>query len=190
VSDDARRIAGVANVELPEEVVSPYLFEPPIAPHLAAEIRGVEVRLEVIASAVEHARERADLLVVEGVGGWRVPLSPSLSVSDLPRRLGLPVVLVVGLRLGCINHAVLTAESIVAHGSSLAGWVGSVLDPAQLALRGNIETLLGRLGAPCLGVIPHLRGPDAHALAAAVALPSPAIAGPRGRTREPPGGAR
>ena len=95
-------------------------------------------------------------MIVEGVGGWRVPLGPILSVSDLPQALALPVVMVTGLRLGCINHSLLTAESIAARGARLVGWVANHIDSSMLAREQNLATLAALIQAPCLGVVPHL----------------------------------
>jgi dethiobiotin synthetase len=100
--------------------------------------------------------QRADAVVVEGVGGFCVPFGDDLDSADLAVALGLPVVLVVGLRLGCLNHALLTAEAIRARGLMLAGWVASIVEPEMLAPEANLQTLRGRLGAPLLGVVPHL----------------------------------
>jgi dethiobiotin synthetase len=100
---------------------------------------------------------RADFVLVEGVGGWKVPLGPDGGVSDLAADLGLPVILVVGLKLGCINHALLTADAIVANGSSLAGWVANQVDPGMLEMESNLETLREGIDAPCLGFVPFLQ---------------------------------
>ena len=108
---------------------------------------------------------RADLVIVEGVGGWRVPLGRDGAVSDLAQALDLPVILVVGMKLGCINHALLTAESILASGFKLAGWVANVMQPDMLELDANIATLRQEINAPCIGVVPHLREVTAQALA-------------------------
>jgi len=112
---------------------------------------------------------KADFTLVEGAGGWRVPLNPAETLADLAKALELPVILVVGVRLGCLNHALLTAEAIARDGLPLAGWVANVVDPDTARLRENIDSLGQRLRAPCLGIVPHLEDPSAKALAAYLA---------------------
>ncbi len=146
-------------------LVNPYAFEPPTAPHIAAGQAGVEIELPAILGAFRALAAESDRLVVEGVGGWRVPLSAQLSLSDLPPALGLPVVLVVGLKLGCINHALLAVEGIHTHGSFLAGWVANAIDPRMQARDENLTTLAALIGAPCIGVVPWLPRPDPSDLA-------------------------
>ena len=131
---------------------NPYAFEPAIAPHLAAADANVEIDFARIESAFAHLVARADCVVVEGVGGWMVPLSDSLEAADIPRRLDLPVILVVGLRLGCINHARLSARSILDDGCELLGWIGNAIDQEMERREENIETLRRLLPAPCLGL--------------------------------------
>jgi dethiobiotin synthetase len=162
---DALRPQAQGSSLAPYGLVNPYAFEPPIAPHIAAGQAGVEIELGPIASAYRTLAAESDWVVVEGVGGWRVPLSTSLSVSDLPMALGLPVLMVVGLRLGCLNHALLTAESIRAHGAHLAGWVATGIDPKMLEGDANLATLAALLGSPCIGVIPWLAPPEPSDLA-------------------------
>src|SRR5262249_28521667 len=149
----------------------------PVAPHLAARAAGVEIRLEPIAAGFAALCTNADCLVVEGVGGWAVPLSATLMQADLVRALQLPVVLVVGLRLGCINHALLSARAIAADGCELIGWIGNCVDPAMARVDENVATLRERLAAPCLGVLPYSVPPDPRTLgsllAAAVARIAP-----------------
>jgi len=159
-NEDARRLQAFGSRDLPYDMINPYAFEPPIAPHIAAGQAGVEIELDAIKAATEHLGARSEFLVVEGVGGWRVPLGPSLSVSDLPPSLGLPVILVCGIRLGCINHSLLTLESIKACGSRPKGWVANQIDPDMLALDENLATLAALLAAPCLGVVPWMASPD------------------------------
>jgi len=149
--------------------VNPYAFAPPIAPHLAAMQAGVEIRLEPIQAAFAALSAAADCMVVEGVGGWAVPLSATLMQADLVRSLRLPVILVVGLRLGCINHALLSARAIAADDCELLGWIGNRIDPAMAHVDGNIATLCGRLRAPCLGVLSHRVPADIAACASELA---------------------
>lgn len=151
-NEDALALLQAANVELGYDRVNPYAFEPPIAPHLAARAAGVEIdpeRIARIAAGIE-----ADWLLVEGVGGWCVPLGQERMLADLVRVLDCEVVLVVGLRLGCINHALLSARQIIADGFALAGWVANAIDPAMQVRNDNLQALAERLPAPLLGVIP------------------------------------
>jgi dethiobiotin synthetase len=169
-NDDADQLDAAASVLLPPDLRTPYLLKEPAAPHIAAELEGVTLDIGHIVTCYEQARERADIVVVEGVGGFRVPLDATRDTADLAVALGLPVVLVVGVRLGCISHALLTAEAIVARGLSIAGWVANCIDPAMTFPQENIDALRGRLaaqyGAPLVGVVPHLRGATAEAAAA------------------------
>jgi dethiobiotin synthetase len=164
-NDDVEQLQAAGNVEAPLALRCPYLLRAPMAPHLAARDQGVRIALQPLLQAYEQLARQADAVIVEGVGGFRVPLADDFDTADLAVALGLPVVLVVGLRLGCLNHALLTAEAIRARGLVLAGWVGSVIDSRMLALDDNLQTLRARLNAPLLGVVPHLASPDA-ALAA------------------------
>ncbi|GAB3730004.1 dethiobiotin synthase [Luteimonas pelagia] len=148
--------------------VNPYALPNPLAPELAARDAGVDVVLPPILAAYDRLRRAADAVVVEGVGGWAAPLAPSLWQADLVRALDLPVVLVVGLRLGCLNHAILSARAIAADGCRLAGWIASDVDPAMQRADDNMRLLEGRLEAPCWGRLPHSGSPDPVALAGAL----------------------
>ncbi len=136
-----------------------YGFTPAIAPHRAAELSGVEVRLAPMVQAVERLAARHSDLLVEGVGGFAVPLSPTLMLADLIHALGLPVLLVVGVRLGCINHALLSASAIRAAGLPLAGWIANRIDPDMAEAQASIDAIAARIAAPLLGEI----GRDADA---------------------------
>ncbi len=149
--------------------VNPYAFADPIAPHLAAADAGIDIELARIRAAFAALSAAADFVVVEGVGGWMAPLGPRLMQADLTRELGLPVILVVGLRLGCLNHALLSARAIRSDGAALAGWIGSAVDAEMARREDNLATLRERLGAPCLGVLPHQAAADAAVLAAHLA---------------------
>ena len=151
VSDDVERLVRAANTALPDEFVNPYSFEPPSSPHIAAEMAGAAIRLEVIENAFRECVERADIVVVEGVGGWRVPLGPDLWLPDMVAALDLEVVLVVGVKLGCINHAVLTFHDLAASGAVLRGWVANVLEPGLIELDQVVATVAEQAQAPCLG---------------------------------------
>ncbi|WP_089725963.1 dethiobiotin synthase [Candidatus Thiosymbion oneisti] len=162
---DARRLQAQGSHQIPYEQVNAYAFEPPIAPHIAADQAGVRIELEVIAAAAGHLAARSDFLVVEGVGGWRVPLGPSLFTSDLPLALDLPVVLVSGFKLGCVNHSLLTVESIRMSGTRLAGWVANQIDPDMPARDENLATLVALIEAPCLGLVPWMASPEPRRVA-------------------------
>ncbi|HVN41837.1 MAG TPA: dethiobiotin synthase [Steroidobacteraceae bacterium] len=159
---DARALQAAASVALPYELVNPYCFEPPIAPHLAAEEAQVATPPARLVEHYRRATAGADLAVVEGAGGWRVPLYPEGFLSDLPEQLGLGVVLVVGLTLGCLNHARLTLEAIERSGRcAFIGWVGNAIDPAFERVAANVRTLERLTGAAPLAIIPTLR-PEAN----------------------------
>jgi dethiobiotin synthetase len=172
-NDDADQLDAAASVLLPPYMRTPYLLKEAAAPHIAAALEGVTLDIERIVACYERARERADVIVVEGVGGFRVPLDATRDTADLAVALGLPVVLVVGMRLGCISHALLTAEAIAARGLAIAGWVANCVDPAMTFPEQNIDALRARLAsqfdAPLIGVVPHLRGAGADAAATAAA---------------------
>ena len=146
-------------------LVNPVALPEAIAPHLAAKHSGMDIRLDPINAAFVALSTNYDFVVVEGVGGWMVPLSDTLMQADLVRALDLPVVLVVGLRLGCLNHAQLSARAIVGDGCHLAGWIANRVDPQMDCVEENLATLRTRLPVPCLGVLPHASAPDPHALA-------------------------
>lgn len=167
-NDDVDRLAGASNVSLPPELAVPYLLREPVAPHRAAALEGVRIDGSHILACHARIAELVDAVVVEGVGGFRVPLSDRFDTADLAQQLGLPVVMVVGLRLGCINHALLTAEAISARGMVLAGWVANVLDPQMRHAEASVEALGMRLPAPLLGCVPRL--PLASPAAAAAYL--------------------
>lgn len=154
VSEDAQALRAAASVELPDDLLNPYCLPEAVSPHIAAQQAGIRIDIETIVASFTEILQLSDIIVVEGAGGWLVPLTPGVTMADLAGRLGLPVVLVVGLRLGCLNHALLTAESIAAHGQRLAGWIGNHIDPQFAAPDQNLATLRAALGAP-LAVIPH-----------------------------------
>jgi dethiobiotin synthetase len=156
INEDVERLRRASNIALADGEINPVALRPPIAPHIAAEQAGMKISLAAIHEAFSALTQRADRVVVEGVGGFRVPLGPQLDTADLALDLGLPVVLVVGLRLGCINHALLTAEAVRARGLTLAGWVGNCIDPDMKVREENIRALDERLGCPRIGCIPSL----------------------------------
>lgn len=162
LNDDVSALLQAANVDADLHDVNPYAFESAIAPHIAADQAGVRIDLEVIAAAYARLAAQADVVVVEGAGGWRVPLNETEDIAALAGRLEIPVVLVIGLRLGCLNHALLTAASIASESVSWAGWVANRIDPAMPCEAQNLAALHARLPGPCLGVQPFLAGSVAH----------------------------
>ncbi len=155
-NDDALTLSSLSGRPLPYEQVNPVALEPPIAPHIAAAEAGVRLSVDELAEAGRRLAEGSDVLVAEGAGGWLVPLEFPATMADLALALDLPVVLVVGLRLGCLNHALLTARAIRETGLPLAGWVGNTVDPQMPRLAENLSSLEERLQTPCLGRIPVL----------------------------------
>lgn len=139
--------------------VNPYCFEPPISPHLAAAAAGVTIELDRLRGLADVLASRYDCLVVEGAGGWRAPLGPATSIADLAIRLGLPVLLVVGLRLGCLNHAALSVEAILRSGLPWAGWIANTIDPGMRQRAENLASLAELLGTAPLAVFPFSTDP-------------------------------
>ncbi|WP_321794157.1 dethiobiotin synthase [Caballeronia sp. J97] len=160
-NEDADQLDAAANVALPDAIRTPFMMREPIAPHIAAAREGIALDIARIVEAHRVAVTKADMVVVEGVGGFRVPLDDAHDTADLAVALNLPVVLVVGMRLGCISHALLTVEAIASRGLKLAGWVANRVDPNMLYPDENIASLKQRIDAPLIGVIPHLAPPDA-----------------------------
>jgi dethiobiotin synthetase len=158
---DALALAAASSVQVPYAVTNPYCFEPAIAPHLAAAEAGVPVSMTALLRWYQEAGTAAEIVIVEGAGGWRVPLHPEGFLSDLPEQLGLEVLLVVGLRLGCLNHARLTLEAIERSGRCpFIGWIGCQVDADFARLGANLDTLARLLGQPALAVVPHLAEPE------------------------------
>ncbi|MDY7566870.1 dethiobiotin synthase [Pseudomonas sp. RTC3] len=163
---DAQALLAECSVALTYEEVNPVAFEPAIAPHLAAREAGVALTVQSLLEPMRYLLSKgADFTLIEGAGGWRVPLADQSNLSDLAKALQLPVILVVGVRLGCINHALLTAEAIARDGLQLAGWVANIIDGKTARLEENLATLAERLPAPCLGRVPRLKKPTAEAVA-------------------------
>jgi dethiobiotin synthetase len=177
-NEDTLALARAAGPGAPAlEAITPVLLREPMAPHIAAAREGRAIRLEPLLEAHRRLAAQSDFTVVEGVGGFHVPLGQAFDTRDLAVALDLPVVLVVGLRLGCLNHALLTADSVRAAGLRLAGWIASHIDPAMAAADENVAALVERLAAPLIGRIPHLRKADA--LEAASFLDVSALIGAR-----------
>jgi dethiobiotin synthetase len=164
---DALALSAESSVEVPYQATNLYCFEPAIAPHLAAAEAGVELEIDELVHWYRQASAAADIAIVEGAGGWRVPLHPKGFLSDLPEALGLGVILVVGLRLGCLSHARLAFEAIERTGRCpFLGWIGNRIDPGFERLDGNLATLARLIGGPPLAVLPPLEAPHPEAVAA------------------------
>lgn len=163
-NEDVEALRAAADVDAPLDEINPYRFVEPIAPHIAAARTGVSIDLTVIHACFDALARRADTVIVEGAGGFLVPLNERQDFGDLAEALALPVVLTVGMRLGCINHALLTQEAILARGLPLVGWVANRIDPAMNAFDENLDTLKARLKAPLLGIVPRLEHPDGRAV--------------------------
>lgn len=163
---DALALLAECSLPLTYDEVNPVAFEPAIAPHIAAREAGVVLSVSSLLAPMQRVlAKQADFTLIEGAGGWRVPLSGQDSLSDVARGLDLPVILVVGVRLGCISHALLTAEAIAQDGLQLAGWVANIIDSKTARLEENLATLAERLPAPCLGRVPKLKAVSAQAVA-------------------------
>lgn len=154
MNEDVRLLMASSNVTAPLAVVNPYCFTPAIAPHIAARKVGISMRLDIIERAYAQLAVQADVVLVEGAGGFLVPFNAECGMDAIPQRLRLPVVMVVGLRLGCLNHTLLTAEAIEARGLELAGWFANRVDPGMEMSEENLTTLRSILRSPCLGEIP------------------------------------
>jgi dethiobiotin synthetase len=159
-NEDVDQLCAAASLRSPLATVNPYCFAPPIAPHIAADEADVRIALPRIRAAYRKLARTADVVVVEGAGGLLVPIDARRDTADIALALELPVVLVVGLRLGCINHALLTVAAMRSRGLKLAGWVANAILPRMARREQNIAALRARIPAPLLGVIPHARRPD------------------------------
>lgn len=159
---DVEQLFAAGNVQVTRKQINPYAFDPPVSPHIAAHQAGIEIDLSIIRQAYQQLSDKADIVIVEGIGGFLVPIHPQQTGADLARALNLPVILVVGMRLGCLNHALLTAQAIRAAGLTLAGWVANGIDAQMMMLKENIATLERQLDGPLLGVVPFDVKMDAH----------------------------
>lgn len=160
VSEDVLLLRAASTLKVPAELDNPVALPEPVSPHLAARHAGRDVRIADLLAPARALQQQADALVVEGAGGWRVPINDDETLADLARALQAPVLLVVGMRLGCLNHALLSAEAIRADGLTLAGWVANHVDPAMACFDENLATLRARLNAPLWGVVPWSAAPD------------------------------
>lgn len=154
-NDDAIQLQKACNIALPYALINPYCFSAAIAPHIAAELERVNIDIKHIQTCYENIAHQADVVVVEGAGGWHTPLNDLDSIETLGQALSIPVVLVVGLRLGCLNHALLSMRAMHRSGVSVLGWIGNVIEPEVQYLNKNIHTLKQQISAPCLGVLPY-----------------------------------
>lgn len=158
-NDDALALQQAASVQLPYDLVNPFALTEACSPHIAAQLEGRRLSIERIAGICRGAMlQPADVCLIEGAGGWRVPINEREYLSQLPLALRTPVILVVGMRLGCLNHAILTAEAIIGDGLPLAGWIANCVEPNMPHVEANIATLRQALPAPCLGVLPFGQG--------------------------------
>jgi dethiobiotin synthetase len=154
-NDDALQLSQQANLDLPYDLINPYAFEPAIAPHIAAQQASIEIDLKKIKENFTQIKHQSDAVVVEGAGGWLVPLNKTQTMADLAIALDLPVILVVGIRLGCINHALLTVKAIETTGLKLQGWIANHPEPSEQSDE-VVKILQQSIAAPCLGMIPAL----------------------------------
>ena len=172
-NDDALQLQAASSHPLPYQQVNPVALEAAIAPHIAAEEQGKTLSaFRLVGYCRGLAMLPVDLLLVEGAGGWRVPLNNRETLADVARELNCSVVIVVGLRLGCINHALLTAEAVRRDGLPIAGWVGNIIDPQMPRLDENIATLKRLFNEPCLGIVPRLADPSPQQVGDYVSLPT------------------
>lgn len=170
LNEDVKQLHAASNIPASLKQINPYSFSHPVAPHIAAHNAGVRINLELILASYQGLATQAEVVIVEGVGGFQVPLNDTQDSADLAAILGLPVILVVGMRLGCMNHALLTMRAINDCGLKCAGWVANVTDPDMAALDENILALQQRIGAPLLGVVQYQDTPEARATAAQLKL--------------------
>lgn len=178
VNRDVVALQTYANVALPNDIINPYIFQPAISPHFAAAESGVAITLERIENSFRQCCQAADIVIVEGAGGWRVPLGPNFFISDLAKALNLPVIIVSGLTLGCINHTLLSAEAICNDQLELVGWVANAVDPHYANIRQTVETLQQQLQAPLLAHFDWQIDPNPEKLAALLDV-EPLLALPR-----------
>jgi len=166
LNEDVKMLRAASNVLASLGQINPYSFFLPAAPHIAAHHAGVIISLERILESYHELASQAELVIVEGAGGFLVPLNETQDSADLAIAMNLPVILVVGMRLGCLNHALLSTRAITACGLNCAGWIANIIDPDMLALKDNIEALQHRIDAPLLGIVQHGSPPDIHDISA------------------------
>ena len=154
-NDDAVQLQKASSIELSYEIINPYAYEPPIAPHIAAQAVGDHIAIEQILTCYQLIASKADIVIVEGAGGWLVPINDKETMADIAIQLDLPVILVVGMRLGCLNHALLSVESIQRKGLKLHGWIANDITPAMEESTENVTSLQQRIAAQLLGILPY-----------------------------------
>ena len=164
-NEDVAMLAVASNTNLPRELTTPYLLSEPAAPHIAAQLEHVSLDIQRLLDCYQQIVQQSDCVIVEGVGGFCVPINDDVDTADLAVKLGLDVVMVVGLRLGCINHALLTAEAIKARGLNLVGWVANQIDVNMSNQQANLQALEQRLSAPLIGVVPWMAAVSAQVAA-------------------------
>ncbi len=157
VNEDVLQLEKAGNVIVSRELINPYSFTAPIAPHIAAKNEGIKIKIELIQQAFEALVTMADIVIVEGAGGFLVPLNNQQTTADLVAALNIPIILVVGMKLGCINHALLTVEAIKARQLTLHGWVANQLAPSMDAFEENIATITQKIHMNCLAIYPYKR---------------------------------
>jgi dethiobiotin synthetase len=160
INEDVTALVRASNVNAPMTKVNPYRFMPAIAPHIAASQAGVNIATQVILDAYHQLSRIADVVIVEGAGGFLVPINAGQTLADLAIQLDIPIILVVGMRLGCINHALLTVEAIKSRGLTLAGWMANQVDPHMAEFKANLQTLQQRIEIPCIGVVGYGQSPQ------------------------------
>jgi dethiobiotin synthetase len=165
LNEDVKKLRAATNVLASLGQINPYSFAHPVAPHIAARNAGVQINLERILESYNELSSQAEVVIVEGAGGFQVPLNDTQDSADLAIELGLPVILVVGMRLGCLNHALLTMRAITDCGLKCAAWVANVVDADMAALDDNIQALQQRIKAPLLAVVQYQTSPDASTIA-------------------------
>lgn len=158
---DVELLAAASNVNAPRELINPYALVPPIAPHIAAKQAGIQIDIAVIRNACLGLQKLAEVVIVEGVGGFCVPLNDHQDSAEMAQALGFPVIFIVGMQLGCLNHALLTAQAVRTAGLPLAGWIANCIDPQMAVFDENVLALEQRMGCPLLGVLPFEQNPDA-----------------------------
>ena len=172
LNEDALQLLAAGNVAVSYGLVNPYCFLPAIAPHIASQQAGIDIKFSRVTDSYQKLAALADVVIVEGAGGLLVPLNEQQDGADLAVELVLPVILVVGMRVGCLNHALLTVEAITARGLTLAGWVANVIDADMLWAGENVAALQQRIAAPLLGVVPYLPQADIRSAAGLLHLES------------------
>jgi len=155
VNEDVLKLQVASNVKAPRELINPYFFKEPIAPHIAAEKTGIKIEIEVIKRAFDELTKLADIVIVEGAGGFLVPLNEAETIADLAAVLNIPIILVVGMKLGCINHTLLTVEAIKARNLMLDGWIANQAEPGMSSCDENVATIAQRTHLNCMANYPY-----------------------------------